>query len=184
MRPDAHDMIGGGFRLATSLPPEPSLGQEVFFLADAANEIVWHLIYLPVPGGSYPWKFLGGAAMYSYIAGPISTTNSTYNNAGGPTVQVPLSGDYIGVHGARGTSSDGNVGRQHLQNASIAQLANDGAEIIWTGAGNLTHSSVARLLAMTAGHTIRVVHAKDTAAAPTITCSQIFLAVTPIRVKP
>ena len=43
----------------TVLPSNPVPGDHVYFLADGANGLVWHLLYLP-DGSAYPWKYVGG----------------------------------------------------------------------------------------------------------------------------
>lgn len=43
----------------TSLPAYPFDGQEVYYVADATNGIIWHLRY-NASGGTYKWEFVGG----------------------------------------------------------------------------------------------------------------------------
>lgn len=84
--------------LVTSLPGSPFDGQEIYFSADPTNGVVWHLRYRSASGSSYKWEYVGG----SELAAEVSTVDSLANVGGtytdfatvGPSVTVPLAGDY------------------------------------------------------------------------------------------
>lgn len=89
----------------TSLPGSPYDGQEVYYLADATNGIVWHLKYRSGSSSSYKWENVGGPPLQAVAgtAGPESTTandqttSTSFTDLGrgaGPSVTVPLAGDY------------------------------------------------------------------------------------------
>lgn len=86
----------------TSLPGSPVDGQEIYYLADATNGVVWHLKYRAASGSSYKWEFVGGGALGAEVDTDESRALTTYGalTTGGPSVTVPLAGDYVIEHGA------------------------------------------------------------------------------------
>ena len=91
-----------GFRtpIHTSLPASPVDGQEIRFLADAANGIVWTLRYRAASSSAYKWEFVGGSELSSEAAGHVEATAS-FASLGGPSIVVPLAGDYMIEWGGR-----------------------------------------------------------------------------------
>lgn len=80
----------------TSLPGTPVDGQEIFYVADAANGVIWHLRY-NAAGSGYRWEFVGGAPKRSTVNTDETFTKSlTYVDAAtvGPQITLPLAGDY------------------------------------------------------------------------------------------
>jgi hypothetical protein len=88
--------------LVTNLPAGPVDGQEVYYLADSANGVVWHLRYRSASGSAYKWEFVGGAELSNEVVGDdsISSAVTTYGDpvvaagGNGPSVTLPLAGDY------------------------------------------------------------------------------------------
>jgi microcystin-dependent protein len=85
----------------TSLPASPVDGQTVVYAADASNGVMWTLRYRAAATGSYKWEFVGGSALRSMvkdasIADNESTNSTTYTalTTAGPTITLPLAGDY------------------------------------------------------------------------------------------
>lgn len=97
--------------LVTALPANPVNGQEVRFLADDANGVVWRLCYrafkadgvTPNPS-PYKWECIGGPPLASDVSSDEGLAAATTTYAALTTAQqvtIPLAGDYdIGV-GAR-----------------------------------------------------------------------------------
>lgn len=82
--------------LVTSLPGAPYDGQEILFLADATNRIIWPLRY-NAAGGTYKWETLGQATpLYAEVSAFQSLNNTTFTDLTtfGPSLTVPLAGDY------------------------------------------------------------------------------------------
>lgn len=81
----------------TSLPGSPYDGQEVYYLADATNGIVWHLKYRSASGSAYKWEFVGGTELYAEVDTSEATTSTSYVSltTTGPSVTAPLAGDYM-----------------------------------------------------------------------------------------
>lgn len=86
-----------GNPLVTSLPSNPADGQEVHFLADAANGVVWHLKYRAASTSAYKWEFVGGPPLQSKIMTEESTGSASAVDltTPGPDVTTPRAGDYI-----------------------------------------------------------------------------------------
>lgn len=79
----------------TSLPPSPSVGDTCRCLADKTNGIVWSLEY--DGEGSFPWKVMGAPPpLWSEITTTEGTASTSYTNLAtvGPSITVPLKGDY------------------------------------------------------------------------------------------
>jgi len=95
-----------GVQFVTNLPASPVDGQEVYYLADSANGVVWHLRYRNPPGSPNPnahkWEFLGGGALnFESPSVWTATGNGAYQTD--PNVSpltVPLPGWYTVDFGA------------------------------------------------------------------------------------
>lgn len=81
----------------TSLPGSPVDGQEVYYLADSANGVVWHLKYRSA-GTTYKWEYVGGSALYSapgMVGSPGGVGGTGYTTMGSaPSIAVPIAGSY------------------------------------------------------------------------------------------
>jgi hypothetical protein len=80
----------------TALPTPPFDGFEVFYAADATNGVIWHLRYRS-GGGTYKWEYVGGPPLSARVDTSETTTSASYAAlaTAGPSVTVPLAGDYI-----------------------------------------------------------------------------------------
>lgn len=91
--------------LVSSLPASPIDGQEVYYLADATNGVVWHLRYRAASASAYKWEFVGGAPMQTIVSageGNGATLNTWMDLATvGPIVTVPRAGEYLAQFGAQ-----------------------------------------------------------------------------------
>lgn len=84
-------------QVVSSLPGSPADGQEVYYLADGTNGIIWHLRYRAAASGSYKWEFLGGSDLVHMVdASEATGTANTWVNlaTNGPLITLPLAGDY------------------------------------------------------------------------------------------
>jgi hypothetical protein len=95
----------------TSLPTPPFDGFEVFYAADASSGVVWHLRYRS-GGGTYKWEYVGGPPMFDEVTTVQSRTNIAYGalTTAGPSVTVPLAGEYEVWIGATVTPPAGVIG--------------------------------------------------------------------------
>lgn len=90
------DGITFGASLVTSLPASPADGQECHYLADNANGLVWHLRYRAASSSAYKWEVVGGSPLTQQVDALVTSTSSTFTAlAGGPSITVPLAGDYL-----------------------------------------------------------------------------------------
>ena len=82
--------------LVTSLPSNAIDGQEVRYLADNTNGIIWNFRYRAGSPSTYKWEFIGGAHLASLTGGVESTTSNSYVAlaTAGPVITLPLAGDY------------------------------------------------------------------------------------------
>ncbi|MFZ9968064.1 MAG: phage tail protein, partial [Steroidobacteraceae bacterium] len=80
--------------IVTALPVNPQFGEVVTYAADATNGVYWSLQY--DGGGTYPWKFLGGGALYDSSTTSFSTASTSWTSDTTYTgFTVPLAGDYL-----------------------------------------------------------------------------------------
>ena len=81
----------------TSLPGSPVDGQEIYYAADAANGVIWHLRYRSGASGSYKWEFVGGAQLYAQNDNNRHVSSTSFADL--PTdqifVSIPLAGEYV-----------------------------------------------------------------------------------------
>lgn len=92
--------------LITDLPNIVLDGDIVSFVADDARGIVWRLRYQD-GGGDYPWSLIGGAPLVADVVTDQGTSGTSYGDltTAGPSVTVPLAGDYTIAFGAHSYSS-------------------------------------------------------------------------------
>lgn len=84
----------------TSLPTDPFDGQEVYYVADAANGVIWHLAYRAASTSPYKWEFLGGGSLWAEGTVSVGTNSTTYQDTG-TQVTLPLAGDYELLFGGK-----------------------------------------------------------------------------------
>jgi hypothetical protein len=92
--------LGGTSTLVTSLPTSPVDGQVIDYVADSTNGVVWRFRYRSASTSAYKWEFIGGGQLDSYVATQQSTSATTTVGLSGPSVTVPLAGDYLVTGGA------------------------------------------------------------------------------------
>lgn len=90
----------------TSLPASPTDGQEVYYAADAANGVIWHLRYRAAATGSYKWEYVGGAPLNAHEVTTVAHPGAYSGTS--PTLPAPLAGVYdISIGGAVNISATG-----------------------------------------------------------------------------
>jgi hypothetical protein len=77
----------------TSLPGSPTDGQEVYYLADAARGVGWHLRYRSGATRANKWEFLGGAPLHARYSSQYDEAAGTYQTI--ISVVAPLAGFYM-----------------------------------------------------------------------------------------
>jgi hypothetical protein len=91
--------------LATVLPSNPTNGQEVYFVADAANGINWHLRYNVNSSSPYKWEVVGGPSLNAQAriatgGGSAVLANTWTTLPTAPSLVLPLAGDYDIANGS------------------------------------------------------------------------------------
>lgn len=88
----------------TVLPGAPVDGQEIRYLADATNRVLWHLRYNAGSAFAQKWEFLGGGDLWAGTDAQSTLASATFANLAdglSTSVTLPLAGDYYVEHGAR-----------------------------------------------------------------------------------
>ena len=119
-------------KLVSALPSAPVDGQEVYYVADATNGVVWHLRYRAASPSAYKWEFAGGPPLHAEVETEqgLSSPGSWLDLATvGPDVTLPRAGDYMvswgcysywdGAAGANGVTSMG------IQRGGVNPVATD-----------------------------------------------------------
>lgn len=80
----------------TALPASPVDGQEIYYAADATNGVIWYLRYRAASSSSYKWEVVGGTSLNVFIVTVESRASTTFGDLAtvGPSITVPLAGDY------------------------------------------------------------------------------------------
>lgn len=167
----------------TSLPGSPVDGQECYYLADATNGIVWPLRYRAASASTYKWESIGAV---SPLSNEVATVNgaagTTYATAGlgGPSLTVPLAGEYIVTQAAtiEAALAAGWRGRMSYNSSDATCVFVSGAG----GAGSpASGASVARALRATlAAAVLTCAYRSDSGA--NINYSNRYFGIQPIRV--
>lgn len=123
----------------------PFDGQEIYFVADATNGIVWHLRYRAAASGSYKWERVGGSPLTSEVATFSNLSPTSYTNWSGPAITVPVAGDYEITLGFRPYKFDAGKGTAYMSFAVGATAAVD-ADAVQATLDQDTSASVARSL--------------------------------------
>lgn len=81
----------------TAFPSNPPDGALFTYVADATLGIKWLFQYRAASASSYKWEFVGGSPLTAEVSGSDETTTSssyTTLTTAGPSLTVPLAGDY------------------------------------------------------------------------------------------
>ena len=149
--------------VVAALPANPVDGQETYYLASAADGVVWHLRYRAASASPYKWEFVGGGALaVAPIGGIVSTASTTWVDlAPSPSIVLPLAGDYEVGHGCGHMDNTGAAYSQAataigalpagVHGNTISFYGNNGANV---GPGYI----LSRINGAAAGATIRQVY--------------------------
>jgi hypothetical protein len=175
------------FPVVTALPTSPRDGEICFYEADATNGVVWMLQYDPGAVGSYDWRFVGGAPLFSEVATSETRVLNSYGDLAtvGPSVTCPLAGDYD-VH--IGANVDIDVIATAWMSYAIGASAATDTDGLRLGSGataadnpNVNLSRLRRKTALAAS-TALVAKYKNTGGAGLATFAHRWMTATPVRV--
>lgn len=175
-------------QLVTSLPASPVDRQEVYFVADAANGIIWHLRYRAASPSPYKWEYVGGPALHAEVQ-PQAAAAGSYPASGepGPNVQLPqLAGAYFIDFGGNAYSTHTAAQTAFLGVAFSGLEANDLQAIQWqlAASGGPGRSNAARrFVALLAADTLCRSHIKASAGGSAYITDR-WLSVLPVRLGP
>ena len=112
--------------ILTALPGTAIDGQVIYYNADSTNGVVWQLRYRSASASAYKWEFVGGSPLVSTVIASESTTSTSFTDLAtvGPSITVPLAGDYDVEIGGYTNSSGASVTIQGF--AVGASSATDG----------------------------------------------------------
>lgn len=166
----------------TSLPGLPSDGDEIYFAADAANGVIWHLRYRAAASGSYKWEFLGGPPIVRTVLTSETRSTTTFGDLTtvGPTVTAPLAGDYEISIGLTGTHPiNGGVALASVY--AGAPATDDDSCAFSGGSATMYHSPSKTVLktGLSASAAIKLQYRSDGA---TATFFRRWISVLPVRV--
>lgn len=123
--------------VVTQLPGSAADGDEIYYQADAAAGVVWHLRFNGQSPSQFKWEFLGGQALYAEVLPNEGTPGGApaYGAiaTAGPSITVPLAGDYDVEIGAGATPFNGtsqmsyDIGATPAVDADAALFREDGA---------------------------------------------------------
>jgi hypothetical protein len=93
----------------TALPANPVDSQECYFVADAANGILWHLRYNTGSASAYKWEVVGGNPLSAIATSGVNLAaqNTWSDLSGSPSFVAPLAGDYLVGHGCNIANQSG-----------------------------------------------------------------------------
>lgn len=176
----------------TSLPSSPADGQEVSYLADATNGVLWRLKY---DAASTYWRATG-PELYAINTAHGTTTSTTYTaslTSGGtsPSLTAPLQGDYYIEHGAllyagdSGTAANGDFTYQSISIASGTPSDNDAVVVDTVASGTFLGSTAIKVQkSLTATQTVQLQYKVFSAVGGhTGGAERRWLSLRPIRVK-
>lgn len=91
----------------------PSDKDEVYYLADSTNRVIWHLRYNAGSSSAYKWEYIGGPPVTKETASVSGNTNLQLTTGVAPA--IPLAGDYdltlsLNLYAERTTTTAANVG--------------------------------------------------------------------------
>lgn len=101
LRGDGSWAAAGTPSLTAALPGSPSDGDEIILVdSTSAPTYAWHLRYISAKA-SNKWQFIGGSSLYAEVAASASLASTAYTAlaSAGPTVTLPIAGDYMVENG-------------------------------------------------------------------------------------
>lgn len=171
-----------GATLVTSLPGSPTDGQEVFYVADSTNGVIWHLRYR---AASSKWEFVGGSGLYAEdLANRASLNNSPNYGALATAVQVtaPLAGTYEVEYSVSSSSTGTNTGFFSDVAVGATVGSDQNAAVAYMNSSTFPRGAVhkKRRITCAAGDVVALVHK---AGVTTITAHARTLSLRPIQVS-
>jgi hypothetical protein len=173
----------------TALPSAPFNGQEFVLVDSTTNPTYqWRFRYNAGSGSAYKWEFIGGTPIIAEVA-TSETTGSTGSyvalTTAGPSVVLPVAGDYVVEVGARmnGFATSGGAGRMSYDIGGTGAV--DGDSVAATNPSGASYgASVAGVRAMkkTGLGAVTLTAKYKAVGANNVTFADRWMRVTPVRV--
>jgi hypothetical protein len=134
-----------------NLPTNPNDGDEIYYLADDTNGMVWHLRYRAASASAFKWECIGGVPLMPNTSGDMTTTTNVFTAlTSGPTFPVPLAGDYrIGL-AITFVIASASIGQASVYVGGVAKTA------VGSNVGQVTNSGYGRSTGLVKGDTVEV----------------------------
>jgi hypothetical protein len=122
--------------LVTALPASPADGQECI-LTDSltVGTYFWRLRYV-AGRASNKWVFVGGSPIEAEAAGSVNTASTAYVDLGGPSIALPVAGDYLIEMGHRNWQTGATGTCWGYMSYAIGATAPSDADAVFTGLNN------------------------------------------------
>ncbi len=106
---------------ATTWPPlNPVDGQEVYYIADATNGVVWRFRYRAASGSSYKWEFVGGSPLATNDNGTEGSTTNFALTEPDTACRITLPSAFGGDFLVSGTGRLKTTSANTLEQAALA----------------------------------------------------------------
>jgi hypothetical protein len=181
---DVRDNMNTLVASGTALPSSPGDGESFYYIANATSGTVWHLRYRSAATGSYKWEFVGGSQLISTVFANENRANSAYGDlaTSGPSITVPLAGDYIVTIGF--TGNNGQAGQQGRMSYAIGGTAASDSDCVFyvtsVAAGN--YATVTKPQLKTAISSNTAITAKYRTDGSSVFFQDRFMQIIPVRV--
>lgn len=165
-----------------ALPSSPYDGQEIIYVADATNGIVWRFRYRAASGAGTKWEFVGGTALTAYLITDTQWAASpSYVTSNALILTVPLAGNYDLEYGIGGSYA-GTDATGVLLTVDISGVGQESATVARgrgaaSGYGSI-HGRFPRAY-IAAGGTVKL---RAAVGAGTLTGMGAYIAAQPVRV--
>lgn len=180
-----------GWEIVTALPTTPIDKQTCFFqtAAMATDGAVWMLRYNQASVSAYKWEFIGGGPLRAVVETAQTTNSATYTDLAtvGPSVTLPLDGDYLLDYGGNVLFA-GNAAFIGWVGVGLGAVATDTNAVdfgVGPQGGNSAAAAIGRQqlrlgLTVASNSPLRLQYRQD--GGQTLTFAKRFLVATPIRV--
>jgi hypothetical protein len=173
---------GSASTVTTSLPANPTDGQEVSLLVDVVNGIVWQMKYNASGSGLYDWQFMGGAPLYVRDINQVTRTNAAGGGiVAGCAITLPAySGDYQIDYGAQISNSSATASTYGTMAPAINGVIVSDDELAANGPNFQTAASSVKKFDVPGGATVSAYHRSDSG---TATFQRRWMKITPVRLQ-
>lgn len=156
-------------------------GQEVYYQADLTNGVIWHLRYRSASASAYKWEMVGGSSLMADIPTQETTSSTAFTDLTtvGPSITVPLAGDYEIVFGSGINASTNGFAAPKIGAAAVS-TNDDIVQSVSAGTASGNGSRPLRRNVPAAATVVKVQYAA--AAATTVAFFNRSLSIRPIRV--